>query len=101
MRIGYVYFKEEYCGQLVEDDVYTFTYDNNYKGEPISLTMPIERHTFVSKTLHPFFDGLIPEGYLLEKGAKMYNLSILDRMGLLLELCKDVIGAVSVMKVKI
>lgn len=30
----------------------------------------------------------------------MYNISILDRMGLLLELCNDCVGAVSVFKVK-
>lgn len=98
MRKAYIYYDDIFCGILEEKDEYVFTYDPNYNGKAISLTMPITQKIYKSKVLHPFFDGLIPEGYLLEVGAKMYNISILDRMGLLLALCKDVIGAVSVVE---
>ena len=100
MRIGYVYFDDIFCGTLEENDEYIFIYDENYNGKPISLLLPTTKRKYNSKTLFPFFDGLIPEGYLLEKGSKMYNISLLDRMGLLLELCNDCVGAVSVFKVK-
>ena len=100
MRIGYIYFNNIFCGILEENDEYIFTYDENYNGNPISLLLPITKRKYNSKTLFPFFDGLIAEGYLLEKGSKMYNISLLDRMGLLLELCNDCVGAVSVFKVK-
>lgn len=98
MRKAYIYYDDIFCGILEEKDEYVFTYDSNYNGKAISLTMPTTCKIYKSKVLHPFFDGLIPEGYLLEVGAKMYNISILDRMGLLLALCKDVIGAVSVVE---
>jgi len=51
---------------------------------------------YVSKTMIPFFDGLIPEGWLLDIVEKNWKISPRDRMGLLLACCKDCIGAVSV-----
>jgi serine/threonine-protein kinase HipA len=44
----------------------------------------------------PFFDGLIPEGWLLDITVKNWKLDTRDRMGLLLTACKDCIGAVSI-----
>ena len=44
----------------------------------------------------PFFDGLIPEGWLLDIAQKNWKLDPRDRMGLLLTCCKDCIGAVSI-----
>jgi serine/threonine-protein kinase HipA len=46
--------------------------------------------------LFPFFDGLIPEGWLLDIAEKNWKLNPRDRMGLLLVCCKDCIGTVSV-----
>ena len=46
--------------------------------------------------LFPFFDGLIPEGWLLGIAERSWKISRLDRMSLLLACCKDCIGAVSV-----
>ena len=46
--------------------------------------------------LFPFFDGLIPEGWLLEVAEKSWKIDQRDRMSLLLACCKDCIGAVSV-----
>ena len=100
MRKAYIYYEDTFCGVLEENDEYVFTYADDYSGKPISLTMPLAKKIYRNKVLHPFFDGLIPEGYLLEKGAKMYNISLLDRMGLLLAFCEDCIGAVSVRGVK-
>ena len=62
----------------------------------MSLTLPIQGKPFESKTLFPFFDGLIPEGWLLDIAEKNWKLNPRDRMGLLLACCKDCIGAVSV-----
>jgi serine/threonine-protein kinase HipA len=46
--------------------------------------------------MFPFFDGLIPEGWLLDIAQKNWKLNPRDRMGLLMACCKDCIGAVSV-----
>ena len=49
--------------------------------------------------LFPFFDGLIPEGWLLEIAVDSWKLDQNDRMGLLLACCRDCIGAASVREV--
>ena len=47
---------------------------------PISLTMPLQEEAYVSPVLFPFFDGLIPEGWLLDVVLRNTDISILDRM---------------------
>lgn len=83
-----------------EDDGFHFRYDTNYledkAAQPVSLTLPIQQEEYVSKVMFPFFDGLIPEGWLLDVAKKNWKLNEKDRMGLLLACCKDCIGAVSV-----
>ena len=51
------------------------------------------------KVLFPFFDGLIPEGWLLDIAEKSWKINRRDRMSLLLACCKDCIGAVSVIPI--
>lgn len=101
MRSGYVYYRDEFAGILAETvDGFKFTYDEAYlksnNTKPISLTMPLREIPYESDTIHPFFDGLIPEGWLLDLAQKNWKFDRRDRMGLLLLLCGDTIGAVSV-----
>lgn len=92
---------DEIAGHLIEDENgYHFQYEKSYKGEPISKTLPIKTEAYTSSILFPFFDGLIPEGWLLEIAEKNWKLNPRDRMGLLLACCKDTIGAVSVTELK-
>jgi serine/threonine-protein kinase HipA len=89
------------AGWLSQDENgYHFVYDPAYletkNPEPVSLTLPVQEAPFSSKVLFPFFDGLIPEGWLLDIAEKNWKLNPRDRMGLLLSCCKDCIGAVSV-----
>lgn len=83
-----------------DENGYNFIYDKKYlesmDPEPVSLTLPLQENAFVSKVLFPFFDGLIPEGWLLHIAEKNWKLNTRDRMGLLLACCRDCIGAVSV-----
>ena len=102
-RSGNVYVKNVLCGVVCETDTgYSFEYDkgylNNSQAEAISLTMPLTENPYKSKTLFAFFDGLIPEGWLLDLAEKNWKINYKDRMGLLLTCCKDCIGAVSVVK---
>jgi serine/threonine-protein kinase HipA len=89
------------AGWLTQDENgYHFIYDTAYikndKAPPVSLTLPVRPAEYSSKVLFPFFDGLIPEGWLLDIAEKNWKLHPRDRMGLLLACCKDCIGAVSV-----
>lgn len=102
-RSGKVYVKNVFCGVVSETDAgylfeYTTEYLNNNQAEALSLTMPLSEKPYQSKTLFAFFDGLIPEGWLLNIAEKNWKINYKDRMGLLLTCCKDCIGAVSVIK---
>ncbi len=104
-RAGLVYLNELFVGKIIENDEgYSFKYEDKYleseKSLPISLTLPLSKEIFKSKTMFPFFDGLIPEGWLLDIAVKNWKLDPRDRMGLLLACCKDCIGAVGVIKEK-
>lgn len=105
MKIARVYMYDKFVGTLVEDDEgFHFKYLEKYweseNAEPISLTLPLTKETFSSKVLFPFFDGLIPEGWLLDIAAKNWKLDERDRMSILLVTCMDCIGAVSIEELK-
>ena len=100
-RQAKIYYQDQLAGFLVEgDNGYSFYYDRAYLNSPnsnaISLTLPISEQPYQSKVLFPFFDGLIPEGWLLDIGEKHWKLNPRDRFELLINLCRDTIGAVSV-----
>lgn len=102
-RSGRVYMNDVFCGRIYETaDGYFFQYVDAYleneHSAPISLTLPLQSAVYHSKTLFAFFDGLIPEGWLLDIAEKNWKINYRDRMGLLLMCCKDCIGAVSIVK---
>jgi len=104
MRKAEIKFNELSVGWLTQDDNgFHFWYDKKYldgeKPIAISLTLPLKEEAFDSGILFPFFDGLIPEGWLLDIVETNWKLDPRDRMGLLLACCKDCIGAVSVIPV--
>ena len=94
LRTAYVYVRNVYAGELCEtDDGYLFSYDSDYiesyGASAVSLTMPLYKQTYTSKTLFPFFDGLIPEGWMLQVVSRNWKINIQDRFGLLIVSCKD------------
>lgn len=104
MRQAKIYNRKLFAGVLIEDENgYTFQYDADYlqsaEAEPISLTMPLIEKPYNEKIMFPFFDGLIPEGWLLDIAEKSWKIDRRDRMSLLLACCKDCIGSVSVVPI--
>ena len=104
-RIAYIYVRDDFAGVLEEyDEGYMFSYDREYladpKAVPVSLTLPLSSIPYTSKTLFPFFDGLIPEGWLLNVVSHNWKIDRNDRFGLLLIACRDAIGNVTVQEVK-
>lgn len=102
MRQARIYYDKEFCGLLTEtnDGDFTFNYDsdyiNQYPNQFITFTMPVSNTEYKDKRLFAFFEGLIPEGWLLDIASKSWKINRNDRMGLLLACCKNCIGAVSV-----
>lgn len=104
MRQAEIYRKDILAGILTEEGgEYRFSYDEAYlareDAQPVSLTLPLQADAYISPVLFPFFDGLIPEGWLLDVALRNTDISILDRMSLLLLCCKECIGSVSVVPI--
>lgn len=111
MKKGQVKFHDTIVGLVYQvigsDDKngYFFKYNEEYIKNPIhgpiSQTFPVRVEPYYNeKNLLPFFDGLIPEGFLLDVALKNWKLNEKDRMELLLSVCKDCIGAVSIIKIE-
>jgi serine/threonine-protein kinase HipA len=102
MRQGKVYYKQHLAGIITEtnEGEYVFQYDDDYiknhSDKFISFTMPVRKQAYTDKHLFPFFEGLIPEGWLLNIASENWKINLNDRMGLLLACCRNCIGAVSV-----
>lgn len=106
MRTGKVYYKDRFAGIITETDEgeYVFQYHEKYvEDHPddfITFTMPVRYAPYTDKRLFAFFEGLIPEGWLLNIASESWKINQNDRMGLLLACCRDCIGAVSVEPIK-
>lgn len=104
MKQGLVYYGQVPAGVIREDESgFVFRYGQEYldsaEAKPISLTLPLRREAYESQTMFPFFDGLIPEGWLLDIATDSWKINPRDRMELLLTCCRDCIGAVSVERI--
>lgn len=100
-RSAEIYMDEQLAGVLEEtDNGYRFRYLSDYMDRegaaPVSLTLPLQEEPYESQVMFSFFDGLIPEGWLLDVVQDTWKVNPRDRMGLLLVSCRDTIGNVSV-----
>tara|TARA_R100000935_G_scaffold5943_2_gene13329 strand:+ start:7838 stop:8152 length:315 start_codon:yes stop_codon:yes gene_type:complete len=101
MRQVKIFIDDILAGILSENEEgyffqYEMTYLDSMVKKPVSLTLPLQKEPFKAEYLFPFFDGLIPEGWLLNIAQKNWKLNPRDRMGLLMATCKDCIGNISV-----
>jgi serine/threonine-protein kinase HipA len=100
-RKGIVRLAGQRVGLLKEkDDGTLFIYDPEWiirnDAVPISLTLPLREKPYSSRGLLPFFENLLPEGWLLELATAKLKISKDDAFGLLLATCADCVGAVEV-----
>lgn len=100
-RAGIVFVQNMRAGLITETDTgYEFYYEKEYLEKEdslaVSLTLPLSREIYKSNTLFPFFDGLIPEGWLLNVVERNWKIDGRDRFGLLLVTCADCIGDVRI-----
>ena len=105
MREGQVYVNDKLAGIITEDETgYSFIYTQEYlasnRPTPVSLTLPLRTEEYRSNVLFSFFDGLIPEGWMLNIAERNWKINRRDRMGLLLSCCRDCIGDVSIVPIK-
>ena len=101
MKQARVFVQDVFCGVLTEDEEgYHFSYDSEYLAStgavPLSPTMPLTATPYEKEMMFPVFDGLIPEGWLLDIASQSWKIDPRDRMSLLMACCKDCIGDISV-----
>ena len=102
MRKGMVRLDGQHSGIIEETESGSrFTYDPAWLARndavPISLTMPLRPEPYRAKGLLPFFENLLPEGWLLELATAKLKIPKDDAFGLLLATCADCVGAVEVL----
>ncbi len=102
MRKAYVSVCDIKAGVLEELDAgkYQFTYFNDYQGAPVSLTMPLKNKVYSFDVFPPFFEGLLPEGIMLEALLRKYKIDRDDYFSQLIIVGQDVVGAVSIEEIK-
>lgn len=99
MRKASIYMQDKLAGFLTESTdktTYTFEYLKDYEGLPISLTMPVEKKSFSYNTFPPFFDGVLPEGIMLDGLLRQLKIDKKDYFSQLIAVGEDLVGAVTV-----
>lgn len=99
MRRAKVFVKGTEAGVLEEHQrgrEYVFRYHEGYKGNPVSLTMPVERREMRFDRFPPFFDGVLPEGMMLDGLLRQRKIDKDDLFSQLVAVGKDLVGAVTV-----
>lgn len=98
LRKAKVFSHNRLAGILYEesDHSFYFEYLEEYKGPPISLTMPRREKSFHFSSFPPFFEGLLPEGKRLENLLRSYKINRNDYFSILILTGTDLVGAVSV-----
>ncbi|MBK8872164.1 MAG: HipA N-terminal domain-containing protein [Elusimicrobia bacterium] len=96
-----VFVETQKAGELSKNESgYTFAYSPEYLNSPhprpVSFSLPLREAPYHSPRLFSFFDGLLPEGWLLEVTARASKIDENDKFALLLHTGRDPIGAVRV-----
>ena len=89
------------AGVITENEEgYRFQYLESWLASPncfpVSLTLPLRSEEYRTRYLHPYFQNLLPEGWLLELATTKLKISKDDPFGLLMATCADCVGAAEI-----
>lgn len=99
MRRAEVFVDNRFAGELWELEPkrrYRFSYENSYDGQPVSLLMPLEHRFYEFEGFPPFFEGLLPEGAMLDALLRIRKIDRDDFFAQLIAVGEETIGNVSV-----
>lgn len=98
MRKAVVFVNGNRAGILTEvsPNEYHFHYDDDYDGESVSLTMPVGQKAYSYRYFPPFFEGLLPEGIMLEGLLRLAKIDQKDYFSQLVATGADLVGAITV-----
>jgi serine/threonine-protein kinase HipA len=99
MRRAAIYVHGVLAGTLREQALgtdYTFQYEPDYTGPPVSLAIPVAQQPCQFETFPPFFEGLLPEGDMLEGLLRQHKIDRRDCFSQLIAVGRDTVGAVTI-----
>jgi serine/threonine-protein kinase HipA len=98
MRKAEIYQQGKLAGILEELDQnrYRFNYASGYRGQPISLALPVREASYEFDGFPPVFEGLLPEGLHLEALLRQCKIDQQDMFKQLLAVGGDVVGSLTV-----
>lgn len=103
MKKAKIFVNDVFAGILSEIEKgrsYKFDYDEHYRGDPVSMTMPLKERHYKYSQFPPFFDGLLPEGIQLEALLKIGKIDSDDYLEQLIRVGHDLVGNVTVEEMK-
>lgn len=84
-----------------ERNDYEIRYNDGYKGEPISLRLPVKKEPYRFNEFPVFFEGLLPEGVQLEALLRQKKIDSKDFFKQILAVGEDLVGAVTVVECEV
>ena len=99
MKKANIFVDGVFAGELQEiqrGKHYLFIYQERYKGLPVSLEMPTGQTQYEFDRFPPFFEGLLPEGMMLEGLLRQTKIDRSDLLSQLIAVGKDLVGNVTV-----
>jgi serine/threonine-protein kinase HipA len=96
-----VFYSNQRAGTLSKHGKkYLFAYEVDYLKsagvQPVSVSLPLRLEPYEWNVFPPFFDGLLPEGWLLDLTSAKYKIDRGDKFALLLAVGGHTTGAVHV-----
>lgn len=99
MKIARVFVDGQLAGHLQEIErgkKYQYTYEKDYLGPSVSLEMPTTQSLYEFDRFPPFFEGLLPEGMMLEGLLRQTKIDRNDLMTQIIAVGGDMVGNVTV-----
>lgn len=87
--------------ELERGSAYRFIYLPKYEGESVSLTMPISKKEYLFGSFPSFFDGLLPEGIMLEALLRQNKIDRNDMFSQLIAVGSDLVGTVTIEEIPV
>lgn len=98
MRIAAIFINGVKAAVLIENNKssYEIKYSEDYSGNPLSLTMPVQKKTFSFSQFPTYFEGVLPEGVMLEALLKTKKIDRDDLFSQLIAVGEDLVGHATV-----
>jgi serine/threonine-protein kinase HipA len=95
-----VYYGPKEAGVLRHtSDGFEFCYHSAYRSDPhakpITRRLPLNRSRFAFKSLLPWFQDVLPEGWVINALGQTRQLNEMEQFALLLHMGTDTLGPVS------